>query len=452
MSEFMEIFVLNSMGENVSLESLQISLQLADLLAKLVGSELRQKVTSCSSSEVLREMERLQIFSRHGAAVGFQTLLPRGTYIESCFEKFNSEFLSELNAVRVDFPIVYDGGVADIVELTKGYEDDGRVFTVEDSDDSLRLSYAADPGLFSWARGRKMKAKSLPCAIYSPTQGLRKWKRGELGAVNRLRQFTIPDVHVFCGERDSLGKYTELIGLGKKGLEQWFGDQYAQFIDIDREFFCENPSFVKEAARASGGYTVVRVLRKRPRYYAMRSGLVVNAGFEHLMVYNLQYDDTSARLFKISSDEQDKVIVIHATAAMGLARVVPAIIAQALMGEKIETLPASLLRDAIVILPTHESFCKDAENLASVLEKKGIGVSILLNNSLGKRLSALKAQWSPWAIVFGEREKNGGEIEVQCVASKRRTPLANFLAKEAPLITKCRPLLKMNTAFDLFIN
>ena len=216
----------------------------------------------CTSGEVRREMERLGFIDRRGSPPGFMITLPRGTAFERAVEALNNAHVAALNAVRIEFPLVFDGSLPAMQSLTEPYERQGRVFHLGNGDPALRLAYAADPALFSWLRGRDLHPGKLPYAVYSPAPAFRLWRSGELG-LRAFRQYTLPDLHVLCLREQARDVFLALVTEAAKVTRRLFGEAFAQFIEHTDDFGRYEPNLAQDVATAGAQFTVVRPRRER---------------------------------------------------------------------------------------------------------------------------------------------------------------------------------------------
>ena len=411
-------------------------------LINLSGNSSSTQIASCKRIEVLKLAEKLGFVSKDGCA--------KGIILEKCVQAFNRSHLNALSAVQMEFPLVFNLEQDDLVTLTQSYERQNRMFSLEPKDKLQRLSYAADPGLFSWLRGKKLNSKSLPFAIYSPTPVFRRLKTGEIGGLDRLRQYTVPDLHILCLQEQTLAVYEKSVTLAAKGARFWLGESFAQFIDIEQDFYKKMPSFAAQMARAAKQYTVVNILVKRPRYYALRTGIVSNAGFGNIMLYNLQWDDTNGARFNICLENGSPVFVIHATVAGGWPKLLPLFLGRGLAGIGSKVIPPEINPIQIVCLPLFERHSSLTLKYAKQLEEFSLRVLIekSVQKNIGERLKALRFNWQPYHVIIGDMEIQGKEVQICSPVNSEKLTLKTFLELYKSRLDRCRPYEKV-TLMDL---
>jgi threonyl-tRNA synthetase len=408
-------------------------------LAVVCGVAPEEAGGACTRNDVLAAAEQLEMVSRRGCVRGFLVILPRGMLLEHSVAAFNQPHVVALGATRMDFPLVFDRSDPAVADLTESYERQERMFRVEEPDREHRLAYAADPGLFGWLSGARLDPGALPYAIYSPTPVFRRLQSGEVGGVDRQRQYLVPDVHVLTARRDAVDAYTRCVELAADGARFWFGEDFAQFVEIVDEMHAAEPELGRRAAVAAGRPTVVRVLRRRPRYYAVKGGIVVPGGFAGVMLYNLQLDDTNGERFDVRLADGEPAAIVHATVAGGWPKILPLVLGRGLAGLGPKTLPVELAADQIVCLPIRDEHAAAAVAYAARLREAGLRVATELRfgDSLGARLRRHRAAWQPFHVVIGDREAAGQEPVIASPVEQDRLPLGAFVERFGGRLRRC---------------
>jgi threonyl-tRNA synthetase len=410
-------------------------------LAVVCGADGAEAGGTSARVDTLRTAEALELVSRRGCVKGFLTILPRGALLERCVRAFNRDHLEALEATAMEFPLVFDRSDPAMAELTASYEKQDRIFRVEGSRGEYRLSYAADPGLFGWLAGSRLDPAALPFAIFSPTPVFRQLRSGEVGGVDRQRQYHVPDLHLLTEAGDATSVFVRCAGLAAEGARFWFGEDFAQFAEVVAERHAGEPELGRRLAQAAGRPTVVRVLERRPRYYAIKGGIVVPAGFGGIMLYNLQLDDTNGERFDIRLPSGDAAHIVHGTVAGGWPKLLPLAIGRGLAGLGAKVLPPELAAEQVVCLPIDERHRAAAGAYADRLRGHGLRVTVEQGRGqpLGARLRAQRARWQPHHVVFGDRELGGEEPLIASPVDGERFPLERFLDRFGERLRRCTP-------------
>lgn len=411
-----------------------------DTLADLLGSSVRpSNGQPWINPTVLRDtVEQLGIVTRKGCVRGFFTQLPQGTFIERCVDTFNVAYFEDLGAVEIDFPVVFDGQPQDMQDLTLGYEKQGRMFRLEDNDSGKRLSYAADPGFFAWLRGRTLKRELLPFTVTSPTTILRRYRDGEVGPLHHTRQYKMSDTHTLVVSGDAESLLLKQVGVNARAANFWVGNTKAQFLDATKPFLEKHPGLPAQMATVGETYTLINTLVKAPRYYDMRSGMMVDAGTGALMMYNIQWDEENSHRFDIALEDGSRPVVIHANALAG-SGLLCTLFGRALAEIAPRRIPPEVALSPIVLLPLKEEHIEFACQHAERLKTEGIP-SVRVdspNKSLGKAIWALRKAWQPAFAVIGDKEALAQRLIFQQGATATLIDEEDFLTEALPRIKRC---------------
>lgn len=409
-----------------------------DALAALCGAAFRPDGSPwVSHSEVFHQAQALGLLSTQGTARGFVFLPPPGVVLERSVAAFNAAHLRNLEAVEIDFPVAFDHARPDIVELTRGYADGGRLFKLADTKLDTRLAYAADPHLFNWLRGRRLRQAALPYTIVSEVEVLRRFRDGELGRTNRVHQYRLPDVHTFVSAADAEGACLRAVELAADAVSFWCSDAWVQFVDLTDGFLRAHPDLLQRMARTARKATLVNVLRDRPRYYAMRSGIMPDAGTGALMLYNLQWDEENPLRFDIGIDDGSELVVLHMNAAAG-SGVLCVVLGRALAGHTERLLPPELASHQVVLQPIADRFAPLARDLAHRLQQRGLRAAVSSRQGpLGKVLRRHAEAWQPLVAIVGEQESTR-PLVFQPPGGDRRMEEDAFFAAYGSRLSRCR--------------
>ncbi|TDC65127.1 hypothetical protein E1258_06435 [Micromonospora sp. KC207] len=405
-------------------------------LARLAGTASG----ACTRNEVTELADQLGFISRRGTPKGFLTVLPPGSLIDESLKSFNRAHLARLNANLVDFPLVFATDDGEMGQLVSAYEEQGRMFRFDDRDRSLRLSYAADPNLFAWMRHTRADPQRLPYTMVSPQPIFRRFQSGEL-SLDRARQYHVSDVHTLCSTMQATDVFRETVARAAEAMEFWFGSDYCQIVDTVMGTEFDQQHAYQALARAVSGLTIVRHLARRPRYYAIKGGLYVDAGFGNVMLFNFQLDDTNSDRFDVRLDDGGPIAVIHSTVASGVPKLLPITLGRGLADVGPRAVPPELARHQVVLVPVREHHHAAAERLAAVLRTSGLRVAVdaHLNKSLGHRLAALRTAWQPLFGVIGDREMAGEPVILDGPAAIDRPTLDEYLIRDLERLQRCAP-------------
>jgi len=393
----------------------------------------------------LKMAEDINVVSRKGCYPGFINIMPAGMLIERCMTAFNKRHLKELNAVEINFPIVFDYSHDDIKKLTETYENNSRMFKIEEGGRDCRLSYAADPGLFSWLRGQVLNAKKLPYTIYSEIQALRRFSSGQIGHFEYMRQYLLPDIHILVKKQQAEELYLKNISLGATGARFWMNEEWAQFIDVTKEFYMSKPDFCKRIAMTAKKLTIVNILKKQPLYYKMRSGIMLDAGRSSILFYNTQWDEDNIERFKISSNDNSELVILHANVAAG-SGILSVIFGRASVKLSPKIFPLELAPTQLAFIPYSEKEIDKSIEYNNCMINKGIRSAMIYSKKhINEKLLDIIKEWIPYYSIIGPREiKNDFYlIESNLERGVKLTP-EEFFLRYKDRLDLCRPTSHVN--------
>ena len=138
----------------------------------------------------------------------------------------------------------------------------------------LFLRFAACFGQFLMANHFQMSFKNLPYKLYELTRySFRREQSGELVGLRRLRAFTMPDCHAFCGNMnqaiDEIKVRFDLSQsvLSNLGIEK---SDYEMAIRFTEDFYHENKSAIEELVKKNGKPVLVEMWTEKFFYFVLK--------------------------------------------------------------------------------------------------------------------------------------------------------------------------------------
>lgn len=410
-----------------------------DALRALCGAAERMSGKPfLSAVKVTKMAESLNLVTFAGSPDGFPTMLPGGTLLARSVQASNREHLVALDAVGIDFPAVFDCSPEDIRSLVASYDVNNRMFRLDEAGSDLRLSYAADAGLFSWLRGRRIQRDALPYTIVSQVEVMRRFQKGELGSLEKVRQYHLPDVHTLLPREEAVAFAARATQLAAESLSFWAGGSWVQFIDITAALLEREPNLPSLLAQAARRHTLVNVLEHQPLYYGMRTGLVPDAGTGTLLLYNFQWDEDNPRRFGFERDDGGPIVVLHGNVA-ATSGILCLVLGRALAGLAPSVLPVEIAPVQVTIISTGERHLEAAQAHAVRLRRMGLRVALEVpKKGLGKTIASLKARWFPWFAVVGDTEAKASTLMFQPTWERTTMDEQDFIAAYGARIARCR--------------
>ena len=434
-----------SEGDYSTLQDECQSVEIPENLRRImVKTSSKQNVKS--GRKILEIAQNLGILSTKGNAQGFYTILSNGKLFKRIVEKFNQPHLEALNAEQIDFPEVFDLSAPGLRVLTHFYEEQDRLFKIEqkDSNKDWRLSYAADPGLFAWLTDQEIYEEDLPYCIYSPLTGFRRWKSGELNPMLKFNAYAIPDFHILTAPEKTYDQYVQCTRINGRQIRFWMGEDWLHVLETDEESIHRFDELGPELARETKQYTLLKIASERPRYFSLKSGFMVDAGFSPIMFYNLQLDDTNGRRFEITLPKNRYTNIIHGTFAGDWPKLLPIFIGRGLEELGSKALPVELSPVQLMILPVGESHISAALELKDRMTQRGIRAAVDTNDSrVGRKIHQVKTNWIEHYTVIGDREStNDDNVMIESWVTGNKLTLDDFWSDTSPIrqrIVRCTP-------------
>jgi threonyl-tRNA synthetase len=388
---------------------------------------------------VARAAEAFGLISLRGCTPGFVTLLPAGVHLERCSTAFNIDHARDLDVVDVEFPSVFDRSREDIAALTADYDGQKRMFRVQDRTDALRLSYAADPGLFGLLRGTCLPEGFERLAIRSNTTIFRRYRSGELGPLTKVRQYSLPDLHVICPPEGAWDESVRLTATAARSIRFWESSAVAQFIDVVSDFYARHENEIRSLASAASMPTIINILDRESRYYSMRTGLCADAGTGALMLYNMQWDEVNSHRFDISISHGGRPIVLHANFLAG-SGLMCLLLGRSLAADE-AMLPPEVCRFQATLLVLSPGILDSAQELADRWLTLGLSLQIVLvDEPLSKAIKRWSKPWLPPVAVFGPKEAAGDSIQLRIFGTTTLMDEAEFRNRYAERVRRCLPI------------
>jgi threonyl-tRNA synthetase len=151
-------------------------------------------------------------------------------------------------------------------------------------------------------------------------------------------------------------------------------------------------------------------------------------GREH-QVATIQLDMNQPERFDLTCinerGEKERVVMIHC-AIMGSIERFSAVLIEHLGG----VFPLWLSPEQVRVLPVSDKQAEYARSVADELAAAGIRAELSADDSLGKRIRAMKLAKVPYFIVVGDQEAADATVTVEDRQGAKETqPLSDFIAK-----------------------
>jgi len=388
-----------------------------DLKKYIVSEELKK--TSGAEPPSIKAMQRMEFVGYPSASdSGHFQFYPKGVFIFNMLKNWIEHFaLEELNCVEIKTPLIYDWSDKEINEQASSFHQKHyRVFGADD-DKEFVLRFAGDFGLFKMLKKTNISYRQLPVRVYEFSDSFRYEQSGELSGLRRLRAFTMPDIHCFCG--DIMGGFEEYKTLHKaySDFANSTGIQYCVVYRIVDEFYKKHKDQIMELVKYSKTPAFVEVLSDMKHYWAIKNEFqFIDSIDGNMQLSTVQLDVKDAATYGINyvdKDNKKKGCIITHSSIGSIERWMYAILESALKKER-AMLPVWLSPTQVRLLPINDEMIEFSKEVAEQLESHGIRVDIDDRvESTSKKVLTAEQDWVPYIIVVGPKEKSIHKFQIR---------------------------------------
>jgi threonyl-tRNA synthetase len=276
--------------------------------------------------------------------------------------------------------------------------------------------------------------KEMPQRYSETTMVYRDEQSGELGGLTRVLSITQDDSHVFCRHNQVKNEFFKIWDIvdtfyGAFGFQLKVRLSFHHPAEMDKylgtpEVWKNAEDALREIAEARDadyfeGIGEAAMYGPKLDFMAMDS-----MGRQH-QVATIQLDMLQPERFDLTcineKGEKERIVMIHC-AIMGSIERFSAVLLEHLGGD----LPTWLSPVQVRILPVSEKHAAYAEEIAEKMRQSParIRVEVDAEESLGKRIRAVKTSRIPYFIVVGDNEMNTGTITVESREGEKGEPVA----------------------------
>ncbi|OPY51258.1 MAG: Threonine--tRNA ligase [Methanosaeta sp. PtaU1.Bin060] len=396
-------------------------------------------------------MRRLELVDYEpGSDPGNMRYYPKGRLVKSLLENYVLDRATELGAMEVETPIMYDMEHPTLKKYLDRFP--ARQYQIEADKKRLFLRFAACFGQFLMGHDMTISYKALPLKMLEITRySFRREQRGELVGIRRLRAFTMPDMHTLTRDMSQAteefrAQYQACISVLKDvGLDL---DDYEVAIRFTKDFYAENKEFIEGLVEIVKKPVLIEMWDERFFYFVLK--------FEFNFVDNLdkasalstvQIDVENAERYDISyvdeAGEKKRPILLHCSPSGAIERVMYALLEKAAREAeegKLPMLKTWLSPTQVRIIPVAERHLARAQEIVSAL---GFRTDIDdRDETVGKKIRDAGREWIPYVVVIGDDELASGKLTV----TVRQESTPKSATKVAMSVEDLRARLSAETA------
>ena len=387
---------------------------------------------------------------------GNMRFFPNGRLMKSLIERYVTDRVKEYGGYEVETPIMYDSEHPSMVSYFNRFP--ARQYNIDSDGKKLFLRFAACFGQFLMANHFQMSFKNLPYKLYELTRySFRREQSGELVGLRRLRAFTMPDCHAFCGDmKQAIDEIKVRFDLSQSvlsnlGIEN---SDYDMAIRFTEDFYNENKSTIEELVKKNGKPVLVEMWTEKFFYFVLKweFNFIDNLGKASALSTD-QIDVENGNRYGIEfvdeNNNKKHPIILHNSPSGAIERIIYALLEKAATdsheGRK-PMLPLWLSPTQVRIIPLKEEFYDFCEKLTDKISANSVRVDIDdRNESIGKRIREAEKEWIRYILVIGEKEANSENLSIRDrkTGSVREISFDEFI-NEIHEQTKDKPFTGLN--------
>ena len=368
-----------------------------------------------------RELDLFLIDEEVGKGLPMWT--PKGTIIKFTLEKYTRDLETKYGYDHVSTP--YLG--SEKLYKTSGHLDHYKknMYAPIDMDgDIFYLRPMACPHHIKMLQRKPLSYRDLPVRYAEIADYNRYEKSGELMGMIRLRKFQLTDAHIFVtpsGLKEEFKNVCRLIqeGMQGLGLSDSVNYRFSKRDPKNKEKYYpddtlwEKAEGVMKEALDEIGLKYTEATDEAAFYGPKLDVQAENANGKEDTLFTAQIDFLLPEKFDINYTAEDgskqRVVMIHRSAIGALERTF-AFLIEHYAG----AFPLWLSPVQIAILPVSDKFNEYAEKIKNLLCDTGLRATLdTSNESLGKKIRAVKMQKTPYWVVIGEKEVTANILNLE---------------------------------------
>ncbi|MFX0099208.1 MAG: threonine--tRNA ligase [Candidatus Hodarchaeota archaeon] len=346
----------------------------------------------------------------------------KGMIIKNLIRDINIDKCIDYGAVMVETPIMYTVTNKRLTAQTARFP--ARTYWVISGDNRYLLRFAGDFLQFSLFADINLTEKHLPLRLYEYEQyDFRREQAGELAGIQRLRAFTMPDLHTLCKDLgSSIEEFRRQHTLTKELMDSFNLESYIIYRTTI-PFFEKNKDWIMDLIARENKYALLELWEERYYYFVLKferailseanksstlatiqidveSSLEsIESGGKSYQKYNITYKD--------SNDELKHPIILHTSPSGGVERVLWGMLEQNLRykGTKVTGFPLWISPIQVRVIPISEKEEGHCEKIMNDLNGFGFRADMDdRNHKVGKKIRTAEVEWIPYTIVIGQKE------------------------------------------------
>lgn len=411
--------ILTQSGEEYALTPEVADVQNDPLLKSFALRELGELEAEKKSPPHIDIMRHHELVDYEPSAdIGHFRFYPNGALIKNLLEDLAEDIaINKLGATRIETPVLFRTEKKDIAEQAASFHE--RDYRIALDDRQLLLRFAGDFGLFSMMKDSRATYKHLPIRIYEISPSFRLEQSGECSGLKRLRAFTMPDIHCFCGDLESaLEEYAKLYKFYDHILNEAQLPFAVAFRTIE-DFWENKKQYLVDRLKDSKKDGLIEILKEMKHYWNLKHEFnYIDSSGDGVQLSTVQLDVSDSERYGLSyiaEDDTRKPFTIVHSSVGSIERIIGAILEE--RGKEIQrgekpTLPYWLAPTQLRLIPLNDQYVEFCERLANELSKVRTDVDDRAEK-VGKKVRYAEREWVPAYTVIGEKEATSGLYDLR---------------------------------------
>lgn len=368
---------------------------------------------------------------------GLPLFTPKGTVLREEIHRYSQELRTKRGFDRVWIPHITKQELYEKSGHWAKFGDELFLVKSQETSDKFVLKPMNCPHHTQIYASKPRSYRDLPLRYLETTTVYRDEKKGELAGLSRVRSITQDDSHVFCRPDQIEQEYGSIMQMvmefyatmGMKFRARLsFRDPATPEKYLGESALWDSAEAQLEAIAKNGGFDYF-IAQGEAAFYGPKIDFMATdaIGREHQLATG-QLDFVQPARFAleyIDTDGSPKTpVMIHLAIAGSLERFLSVYIEHTA-----GVFPLWMAPVQAAILPVSEKHADYAHEVMGKLKEAGIRAELHADDSLGKRIRAVKTAKVPCFIVLGDAEAGAGTVTVENNRNgdKAAVPLQEFI-------------------------
>jgi len=368
---------------------------------------------------------------------GLPLFTPKGTVLREEIHKYSQELRTKRGFDRVWIPHITKTDLYEKSGHWAKFGDELFLVKSQETSDKFVLKPMNCPHHTQIYASRGRSYRDLPLRYLETTTVYRDEKKGELAGLSRVRSITQDDSHVFCRPDQIEQEYSAIMEMVMEFYQTMgmkfrarlsFRDPAAPEKYLGEDALWDSAESQLEAIAKKGGFEYFIATGEAAFYGPKIDFMATDAlGREHQLATG-QLDFVQPARFEleyIDTDGSPKTpVMIHLAIAGSLERFLSVYIEHTA-----GVFPLWMAPVQVAVLPVSEKHAEYANQVIAKLKEVGIRTELHADDSLGKRIRAVKTAKVPCFLVLGDTEAGAGTVTVENNRSgdKATVPVQEFI-------------------------